>query len=375
VKVRSGLTLIELLVVIAIIGIVVTMIVPRLRMINEDQGAREAGRIVASRMSRASQEAALNGGGGFAIELNPNIRDQDNVQYAGTAIYLMKPVPSYSGDSVNALAKKENNFILLIPFPLEQNTRQIVRIGDSISVNNGSVRYRINGMEPFTEIETVPGIGEVKTPWLRLFLSQNSGMDVAGSGVGLATLPPLPGNPQTRFRFNIYRQPRIQESSRLALPEGYLLDLRYSGELVGPPFFPARTPLPVSGNIPSRTIFHEPAIGPLIKDRSLQVYHRHDGSIDFYQHSAIQSVTQRQLRIPSENLYFFLSRYESNAANENILSNPSPLDRPGNLWLVINSKTGGVTISYNVPPRFSGDFASRIREARQIAQSGVAAAD
>jgi hypothetical protein len=239
-----------------------------------------------------------------------------------------------------------------------------VMLDDLISLNNGSTRYRIEGIS-----------GPINGR-LELKLSRGAGIGPDNDN-NFAFFPAVPGRKRTvkeegsKFSYRIFRQPRIQESSRLELPEGYLIDLRYSGELI-----PNRQALPNSGNVPERSIFHEPTTqNPPIKDRSLRVFYKQDGSIDHYRHFATEGVTGQRLRIPSENLYFFLSRYESSPATENIFSNPSPLDRTGNLWLVINSNTGAVTISYNAPPPVSGDFAFRIKEARRIAQSGIAAAN
>lgn len=352
-SVPRGVTLVELLVVIAIIGIIVILIVPQLRFVNEDQNVREAGRVVASRFSRASQEAvrlgSREGGGGFVIELNPNILDQDRVQYAGTVIYLLKSLPPYAGDSIGDLAQKEGDYTISIPIPLEQSSRQIVMQDDLISLNNGSTLYRI--------------VGDPKPDNGRLLLELSRGLGIA------TVFPPVPGiSGATEFPYRILRQPRIQESSRLELPEGYLIDLRYSGELMSYESTPSAQ-LPVSGNVPIRSIFHHPTAGPPVKDRSLRVFYKSDGSIDHYQHF------NAPFRVPSENLYFFLSRYESSPANENIFSDPSPLDRPGNLWLVINSKTGGVTISYNAPPPVGLGFADKIQYSRGIARGGIAAAN
>lgn len=356
---RIGVTLVELLVVITIIAIVTALAIPRLRMVTEDRAAREAGRIAGSTFAKAAQQAVTDGTSGVVIELNGNIFDQDNVLYAGTVLYMSKAVPSYSGDSFNAQAEKMGDFVLRIPRPIEQDARAIVLLGDEVTVNNGATRYRIMGISNFDS-----------GGFQFLDLALSSGIS------NVAAIPPLPGIVASSYPFVIHRQPRIQESSRVELPEGYLIDMRYSGELIGDmPYDSMRAPLPFSGALPRRTIFHEPWPVPLPLDpttprnRQTQIRFGSDGSINHYRH-----YPTGDFRVPQENLFFFISKFEIDPNREQVLGPVSPIDNPTNLWLVINRKSGAATISYNSPPP-PGPFAQRVVVARRSAIRGIAAND
>lgn len=348
-KRNLGLTLIELLVVIMIMGLIMIMAIPRLRMINEDRSVREAARAVGSVFAKASQRAFTDGVAGVAIELNPNISDVDNVQYAGTALFMLQKVPPYVGDDSKAKAEKTGNNTLRITLPY-QYASNIVDANDYISVNNNPIRYQILSVAHDT-------------------FNNYSNITLYPNNV----LPPLPGNIGSLYPFVVYRQPRIQESSRVQLPEGYVIDLRFSGEMRT-----GAAPLPVSGNnFPSRSFFHNEATLPLTRNTQTRILFGEDGSVDRYQ----TPITNLNLT-PKSDLYFFIARYENNRDREQInspaktSSEPDPLNSPTNMWMVVDVRTGTSTITYNAPPATSiTDLAARIAAAKSIAVTGQSAAD
>ena len=201
---RSGMTLIELLVAIAILVIIAAILVPQLRFASADRSVREASRLVASMFAQASQRAVNDGVAGVLIERNPNITDEDTgVAYAATSMFLMRRIPRYVGENLNAVATRMSDTLVSIVTPLEQAALGTIRVGDQISFGNQSqLRFLIN--------------------------------DIAESGANLnLTLAPSPfgAPPNDPSKFVIYRQPRRLASSRVDLPTGYLVDLRLSGEL------------------------------------------------------------------------------------------------------------------------------------------------
>jgi prepilin-type N-terminal cleavage/methylation domain-containing protein len=347
---RCGLTLIELLIVIMILGIIMVLAIPRLRIISEDRSIREAARVAGSVIAKASQRAFTDGVAGVCIEVNPNILDSDNVQYAGTALYMLQALPPYIGDNPGDGATRLGDFRLAIPVPSQPN---LIRQNDQISVNHSSIRYRILNFNVAAGVMTI-------------ILDPSGGV-----------LPPLPGiNGGNPYPFVVYRQPRIQESSRVELPEGYIIDLRFSAELEGSLVSP-KADLPQSGSIPIRTVLHDPVPAlPAVRNSDTRILFANDGSLDHYW------VPNRiNAFFPKSDLHFFITRYEVKREREQIRgtpenpNGPDPLDDPSSMWVTVNSRTGGVTIGYNAPPAPNLTLAQRILQARSIAGTGQSAGD
>ena len=72
-KPRNAFTLIEVLVVVSLLIVLTALLIPRLRIINNERQIREASRKVASMFSRASQAAIYDEVSGVMIERNPNV--------------------------------------------------------------------------------------------------------------------------------------------------------------------------------------------------------------------------------------------------------------------------------------------------------------
>ena len=208
---KQGFTLIEMLVVLGIVVTLVALLVPRIRTINDQRGVREASRVVGSKFATASQRAVIDGIAGVRIERNPNFLVDSGLsellQYASTRISLLREVPNYTGDSLNATATvvepRLDQPVVSIPVPIEQASLQIVRVGDSISLNNSNIRFRIVGLA-------------LNAGQLRLTLDASDYI-------------PLPPGSSASIPFVIHRLPRVLRSSRTDLPGNFIVDLRYSG--------------------------------------------------------------------------------------------------------------------------------------------------
>jgi prepilin-type N-terminal cleavage/methylation domain-containing protein len=326
-KQNSGITLIELLVVISILGVLTAVMLPRLRMINKDRNVRETARVVGSMLANASQNAVNDGTAGVIIERNKNFVDGDGVIYGATTMYLMRKVPVYTGDLLpfQNLATVLDDYEVSIAIPFDDDT---ILKNDYISFNYSSVKYRITSPNP------------------------SSGILVLSPGLGGVVLPPLPvTDPVTELPFIVHRQPRKLASSRVDLPDGYLIDMRYSG--------------PVNSNT-DKSIFDVDVPDDYLS-RTVQIIFNSKGAVDrFYFHNG----TVIDSAIPNAPLFFYISEYETDP-----LANHGVLDSPANLWVTLNNSTGATNVASNTVPTDPNDsLGARIDYARDIATGFQSAA-
>lgn len=355
---RTALTLMELLVVISIMVIITAMTLPRLRVFNEDRNIREAGRQAASMFAAVSQQAIGDGTAGIMIERNPNLIDADGVRFAGTRMFRMRAVPPFIGDGAMDRATRTGDYQLTIPKPLEYDSNRIVDVHDQISVNNGSLKYHIRDIRVQ---------GTAPNQQLLIDLSEGEGAQI---------MPALPAsiNP---YPFVVHRQPRIVVSSEIQLPEGYLIDLRYSGPINANTIRdPSVTEVP-------RCYFHDiikPGYTNQARAANVSILFNKSGLIDryFYYDPDLTINGEINSQIPLGSMYFLMTKIETEPTpNHGILNNE------GNLWITVAGSSGGVNVGYNAIPSGAvdmdgdgnvGTLGDRILEARGIAAMGQNAA-
>ncbi len=379
-KRNSGITLVELLVVISILAVITAVMLPRLRTINKDRNIRESARVVGSLLAKASQNAVNDGTAGVIIERNENFVDDEGVMYGATTMYLMRKVPPYTGDLAPAdnLAYPVSEYVIEVPPPFESDA---VLVNDYISVNYNSVKYRIIGIgnsQTRTDAQNVP--------FKVLTLS---------AGMGGAVLPSLP-TLNSPVPFVVHRQPRKLASSRVDLPNGFLVDMRYSGPInvnantAGPLVEPTRSwfdeiilpPDPNAGAVANLEMAYA--------SRTVQIIFNSNGGVDrvYYYNPYLdvnyvdefEDPTQFpqpgrvggfiDSRIPNGPLFFYVSEYEIEP-----LPNNGVLDSPANLWVTLNNSTGATNVASNtVPTDPNASLGARIEYARGIAKGFQSAA-
>jgi type II secretory pathway pseudopilin PulG len=379
-KKNSGITLVELLVVISILAVITAVMLPRLRTINKDRNIRESARVVGSLLAKASQSAVNDGTAGVIIERNENFVDDEGVMYGASTMYLMRKVPPYTGDlaPANNLAYPVSEYVIEVPSPFEVDA---VLVNDYISVNYNSVKYRIIGIgnsQTRTDAQNVP--------FKILTLS---------SGMGGAVLPFLPAV-NSGVPFIVHRQPRKLVSSRVDLPNGFLVDLRYSG--------PINANANTAGTLvePTRSWFDEIVLPPdpntgavanlemAYAARTVQIIFNSNGGVDrVYYYNPYLDVNYVDefedpsqfpqagraggfidSRIPNGPLFFYVSEYEIEA-----LPNNGVLDSPANLWVTLNNSTGATNVASNtVPTNPNALLGARIEYARGMAKEFQSAA-
>lgn len=208
----------------------------------------------------------------------------------------------------------------------------------------------------------------------------NAGGPFGGSNVGPLLATEL--NEQSGFVIN--RQPRKVQSSAVNLPDGYIIDLRYSGpsDPAGDPSDPGYDPtlgpeallLPSGRDDPdTSTVFGlaiDQAADPQVNlNKEIEIHFNGEGSIDRIVYNGISSPI-------SQSLYLFVDEYDPNqfvAGEPSLLAAQKALAGDSSLWVTIGAN-GGTNIGYNSPPANFTTVRDLISQSRIIARERTDAA-
>ena len=371
-KRRLAFTLIEILVVVSILAILTALLVPRLRTVTKERNIREASRIVGSMFSRASQRAASDGICGVILQRNSNFAVSGTsgfptagYPYAATRLAMLRRVPDFNGDQISDRASGDpdpNNpaeFAVTIPRPLEQDSLEIVQAGDSISFGTSSLSYQIESVATATDPTK-----------LRLVLD---------GGVNSYLPNPSDFDMDSR-RYTIERLPRLLKSTITDLPDGHLIDLRFSGCQTNDSGYRVVEDAPRGGlpglQLPINIIEPNPRVrlpssvlipfGPSPVPPPVLPANPGEVVILFDDQGKFDRMVMKSLPIggttfaytvtPQSPFYAFVTRAASNDNADINGANPpeNPLADEDHLWVSVSNATGIVNVGYNNPSGVPG---------------------
>ena len=379
---RSGMTLIELLIAISILVIIAAILVPQLRFASADRNLREASRTVASLFAQASQRGINDGEAGVVIERNPNILAADGTAYAGTSLFMLRRSPRYVGDAPDAKAERVRQSSeafpattdeldvhasdVYIPLPFEQEDLGLVQVDDQISfASQPNIRFLITAVE--TDRDVVDN-----TDKLRLSLASTSDFWTLEDYIPVPEITEDPNvadvSQQVIGGFSIARSPRKLVSSRVDLPAGYLIDLRFSGPV-------NLEDDQVLFNQDDRSVvdLSDPDAVP----NSVTYIFNSRGAIDrfIYSVEVANGNYQRASQKPSEPAFLMVREYNTDDGGETAAA---VLGNERTMWVTADPATGAANVVSSIPIEIDPDNPVSnqvaLRAARTFSSQGQQAA-
>lgn len=358
-----GFTIVELLVAVAILATVAALIIPRLRILSNERGIREAARIVGAELVDAAIRGKTDGAAGLALIRNKNYfrksEDGNKVFYSSSTLYQLKQLRPFSGNEVGDVARVSKilgpfEYEIEIPAPLDPaftlEAFSTIKLGMS---------------------ETEHVIKTVATP----------GPPFSNKTLTIIVEPPLPPLEVGQiFPFVINRRPEISETTGVVLPRGYYINLNYSGSL----------PVPGDGDSSTWTSFTEDLNSDDKNLEPILILFGDNGSVD----RVLTNGWTGKVSKPLTSIFFCIAPDEEQHTFE--LSAPTPLPKsyyngltsaggpdllndPTLIWVTLNHLNGTVGLGENstvtlIPnPAPTGPALSDGQEARINAARGIAA--
>ena len=378
---KPGFTLVEVLVVIAIVVVLLTIMIPRVRVINRDRKVREAARVVASAITRAAQRAAVGGEAGIFFERNlnfryspPTARDLAGlpiaVPYAVNRIHQMQAVEPFSGDFLNDRAEvirsDNGNVMVKVPRPLSMasaGTGQSDFLGDGATIFLEGRSYGYGLTDVIAEVTTPTTEFPNGSLTLQMASSESGRIEDAGSSFP----PPANG----KYRFRIERAPRRVEGAMVELPRGYIIDLRYSGSVVSDGLYPET-------DLASFTTTDDTFVKLFISDvyKGWQGRSRIEYGIGFDPCTGNETVVLDERGPFVKTTFFLITEFDPETKRD-------PLTDPDSLWVTVDPN-GIVNVAAIVPQRNAlldtstqeesrDGFAKRLEQSRAIARQKLSA--
>ena len=327
---------------------------------------------------------------------NPNFVSL-GVEYAVTEMSLLRRVPDYSGDNfataatatafgAGATSFTAVPFSVRIPKPIDQDDVQVIQVQDLISFNNSTAQYQI------TAINEVAPDG---VPFLDLTLN-NGGLPAVTGAPETATSLPDPSVGITAYAFDgvsmtftsgvpfvVQRSPRILRSSTLTLPDGFIVDLRFSGFSAADSGYLGKTSITAPDIVRGAGTFPTSVLEPFPRTPELDVngmtevvdYSDADVGILFDASGRVDQLFMRKVydfnddgapgpvvndlangvigdrvstysKLALESLYLFITEQEDDQTL-------NPLSVDTNLWVSVSNTTGVTNVGYNIPSNFT----------------------
>lgn len=337
---RRGFTLIEVLVVVGLLIVLAAIMIPTVKLINNDRRIRESARMVNMFATSVRDASVVDGESAFMLVRNRNNPDRCY------DLWRMRVLPGFSGTAFNSTVSVQtyndgtNTYYYFdVEVPLGGNKTAVdneynIKVGDSIKFNNSLGSYRIGDIED-SLLLGFGGSGMMATVRCTLDFCVNS----SGQTISLTdrmVMPPVatplidPVPPSTPVPFTIYRRPVVSASGRMELPGNQYIDMSRSG------------PLHVSATVPGLgdTYFSEPnyALGALPYEDgygAVVVVFDSNGALDrFY----IRYGTIDEAVFPFvKSLWLYIASDEED-------KDPmyESLDNPDGMWISINRSNGSV---------------------------------
>lgn len=400
---NSGLSLVELLVVIAIVTVILGFMVPQLRTMTKERGIRAAATMLATALNEAAGQARVEGYAAIELVRNrnvfrtPRMQDNslgDNIHYACYSVRrLSAPEPYFGNDTgdeaeVKALVNDPplgstdpDRIVIDIPTPLDTNL--VLSAGCVIKLGDNPCRYQV------TNVNGVPAPNPALPPLPPPALNHSRLV------VTRAIYQPYPES-GSRHSFRVDRPAAatnnlnsaiIDDSdvTDIVLPNGYFLNLNYSGPLV------TRDTCDFTW-----TAFSE-AFGAALNAESIVIEFGPSGGVAQIWTNGLtsggpvlvpNSAIQFCLAADSERHTFDLSGtqqmpksyYQFGSAS----AGPDLLNEPDVLWVTLNHLTGRVNIGENADvgqiakpenaATIATDMPQRILQSLRIARKGKLAA-
>jgi prepilin-type N-terminal cleavage/methylation domain-containing protein len=356
-SIRSAFTLIEILVVVSILVIMTALLVPRLRMVTKERNIREAARVVGSMFTQASQRAVTDGVSGVVLQRNDNFT-AGGYLYAATRLGILREVPDFTGDQVGSVATAVSPGLVSIPYPLEQQELEIVKAGDSIRFGISSVSYQI------IKVNELPS---ATPPVLNLVLAGAEGANyLPDPGVFTG------GTPAGTRSYSIERLPRLLKSSVIDMPDGHIIDLRFSGcqtldsgyQFAVDTLRGGLTPqFPINVIEPNPRKIEVDAANTIVEfgETTVEMFRPSDVVLLFDEQGKFDQIVFRQsytttggtiatsafLRTPQSPFFAFVAPSELDAT-------VNPLVDENSLWVSVSNTSGVSNIGYNNPSGKAG---------------------